>query len=90
MKIVRKRQMEKIKKVIKEEVTAVQITKDEFVSIAANECKEVFLQMASYGEPSELDVLVPMACAKFAAHLTARIFETDNEENEEREENENA
>lgn len=90
MKIVRKRQMEKIKKVIKEEVTAVQITKEEFVNIAAKECTNVFLQMANSGEPSELDVLVPMACAKFAAQLTVKIFETDNEENEEREENENA
>lgn len=79
--------MERIKKIVKEEVVAVQITKEEFVKIASEECKEMFLELSSTGEPSEMDILYPMACAEFAGHLAAKIFHTTDDENEEREEN---
>jgi hypothetical protein len=78
--------MEKIKKVVKKEeteVVAVQITKKEFIDIAAKECTEMFLGLASTGEPSEMDVLLPMVCSKYAAHLAARIFDDKNDESEE-------
>ena len=81
--------MKKIKTTV-EEVVAVQITEEEFAELAAEECTKMFLEMSQTGEPSSLNVLLPMTCAKFAAHLLVRLFEENNEENEESEENENA
>lgn len=74
---------------VKEEVVAVQITAEEFCDIASKECTKMFLEMSSEGEPSVLDAILPMVCAKYAAHLMATIFHKD-EENEEREEDKNA
>lgn len=79
--------MEKVKKVVKKEeteVVAVQITKKEFVELAAKECTKMFLGLASTGEPSEMDVLLPIVCSKYAAHLAARIFDDKDEESEEK------
>lgn len=75
--------------VVKEEkkVVAVQITEEEFAELASRECANMFLEMSHEGEQSIVDVLLPMICAKFSAHLMARIFADNNEENEEREEN---
>ena len=72
------------------EVEAVQITQDEFARIASEECTEMFLAMTTDDEDDMDCVIIPMVCAKFAAHLMARIFADNNEENEEREEKENA
>ena len=79
--------MEKIvKKVVREEkeVVAVQITKDEFVELAAKECTNLAVTLMSEGEPSELDILMPMVCAKYSANLAARIFGDEITESEEK------
>lgn len=78
--------MKKIKATV-EEVVAVQITEEEFVELASEECKKMFLELSHTGEHSVIDVLLPMACAKFSGRLAARIFADNNDENEEREEN---
>ena len=78
--------MKKIKATVGE-VVAVQITEEEFVELASEECKKMFLELSHTGEPSVMDVLLPMTCAKFSGRLAARIFADNNDENEEREEN---
>lgn len=83
---VRKKQMKKIKATV-EEVVAVQITEEEFVELASEECKKMFLDLSHTGAPNPLDLALPMMCAKFSGRLTARIFADNNDENEEREEN---
>lgn len=70
-----------------EEVVAVQITEEEFVELASEECKKIFLELSHTGEHSVTDVLLPMTCAMFSGRLAARIFADNNDENEEREEN---
>ena len=85
--------MEKIVKTVTkevDEVVAVVITEEEFVELASEECKKMFLELSHTGEHSVMDVLLPMTCAKFSGRLAARIFTDNNEENEEREEKENA
>lgn len=76
--------MEKVKKVVKEEVEAVQITRMEFAHIAAQECTDMLMAFTDEGEPSPLDTVLPLVCAKYAAHLMARIFDDKNEESEEK------
>lgn len=70
-----------------QEVEAVQITQDEFAKLAAEECTKMFLDMSTDDEDDMDCVIIPMICAKFSAHLMARIFADNNDENEEREEN---
>ena len=57
------------------------ITEDEFVELASEECKKMFLELSHTGEQSVVDVLLPMTCAKFSGRLAARIFADNNDEN---------
>lgn len=79
--------MKQIKTTVQQEkeVVAVQITEEEFADIAAQECTKIAETLMNTGEPSEIDILVPLMCAKYAARVCSRIFKT-----EESEENENA
>lgn len=78
--------MEKVKKIVNDsrEVDAVQITKKEFVDITAKECANMFTQLSNSGEKGVEDILLPIICAKYAAHIMARIFADDNEESEDK------
>lgn len=77
--------MKRFKTVVKVEekaVDTVQITMDEFCKLAADECTELAKELMSTGEPSDADILLPLACARYAAHLCARIFsDEESEEN---------
>lgn len=77
--------MNKVKAV--REVEVVQITQDEFVQIASEECTKMFLAMSSNDENDMDCIILPMTCATYAAHLCARIFADNNDKNEESEEN---
>lgn len=78
--------MEKVKKIVNEsrEVDAVQITRQEFVDIASKECVNAFNELSHIGDSSIVDILIPMVCAKFSAHLMRTIFGDKNEESEDK------
>ena len=82
--------MEKVKKVIKEEVEAVQITRDEFVQLAAQECADMTMEFLDNDMPDEFGIILPLVCSKYAAHLAVKIFGNDKEEKRESEEKKNA
>lgn len=76
--------MEKIKKVVREEVEAVQITKEEFIEVASKGCAKLFKALME--DDFDGAMFVSETCAKFSAYLVGEIFD-ENDKNEEREEN---
>ena len=74
--------MKRIKKpVVREEITTIEITADEFAEIAAQECAEM-LKSAPH-EDMHFAVLLSLSFAEFSANLMHRLFdETDEEEAE--------
>ena len=77
--------MEKVKKVVNEEVEAVQITKAELIDLTSKICAEVFTAGMDNDEP-EMAFAISDICVKFSAQLVGRIFD-ENDKNEESEEN---
>lgn len=76
--------MEKVKKVISEEVVAVNITEEEFAQLAAEECTKVLMDsMSDDDDPVGFSLYMSMTCAKYAAHLMDRIFHNDEKEESE-------
>lgn len=78
--------MEKVKKIVNEsrEVDAVQITRQEFVDITSTECVNIFNELSHIGDRCIVDILIPMICAKFSAHVMRTIFDDKNEESEDK------
>lgn len=70
--------MKRIKKpVVKEEITAVEITADEFADIAARECAE-FLNSAPT-EDMHHAVMMSLLLAEFSANLMHRLFDVEDD-----------
>ena len=78
------KKIKKVKEVVKKhETVAVEITLEEFVELASQECTNMFDELVSTGEPDVMDILLPIVCSKFTARLADRIFADDNDEESE-------
>lgn len=61
-----------VKDVVKEQELVIEIGKEEFVRLAAMECAKVTEEL---GMDCELDVIIPLICARFCAQLTSALFD---------------